>query len=147
MYRTSGSHPYGAPGNLLRDTTDRGVKWDPTRNMYSYTYDPKTDKIRASTLTRDVPENWFYYKGKWGDKAYPLSDKRQYKLGSELHYASGPTGPWKKNLGRKGPCENPNDGNGCMAIGNADEWDAVPRNFTVEQLTQWRKDLGLLEDE
>jgi hypothetical protein len=107
MYRTSGIQRYVLPFGLLQDITDRGPLWDPTLNMYSFTYDPRNDVVHASNLTPDAPESWFHFRGKWGDKAYPMDDPRQYRFAGELHYGSGPTGPKFKNLGRASVCQNP----------------------------------------
>ena len=39
MYATPGTHAYILPWGLLHDETDRGPLWDPTLNLYSYTYE------------------------------------------------------------------------------------------------------------
>jgi hypothetical protein len=137
MYRTAGIHKYVLPFGLLQDITNRGVLWDPLLNMYSYTYDHKRDIIRASNFTPDAPEEWFYFRGNWGDKYYPMSDPRQYKFAGELHYVSGPTGPSFKNLGRKGPCQGW-DEYACMKAGDVDEIDSLPRIITPEEWEKWR---------
>jgi hypothetical protein len=109
MYRTPGTHNYIAPFGLLKDVTDKGPIWDPTLNLYSYTYDPKSDIVRAGDFSPDAPEEWFHYRGKWGDKAYPMDDKRQYRFAGELHYVSGPTGPKSKHLDRRRICQGRDD--------------------------------------
>ncbi|KAF2147024.1 uncharacterized protein K452DRAFT_282010 [Aplosporella prunicola CBS 121167] len=105
MYATPGTHAYILPWGLLHDVTDRGPLWDPLLNAHSYTYDYAADKLRASALTPQAPTNWFYYKGHWGDKFYPLSDPRQYRFAGQYHYVNGPLGPRHKNLGRKRICQ------------------------------------------
>ncbi|KAF4554677.1 VPS62-like protein 2 [Elsinoe fawcettii] len=105
MYATPGSHPYVLPWGLLHDQTDRGPLWDPTQNVYTYTFDLGKRELRASTRTPDAPTDWFYYRGHWGDRAYPLSDERQYKFAGQYHYVSGPLGPIYKNLARKEVCQ------------------------------------------
>lgn len=138
MYRTPGVHHYVLPFGLLQDITDKGALWDPLLNLYSYTYDPKRDIIRSSTVTPDIPEHWYYFRGKWGDKAYPMDDKRQYRFAGELAYVSGPTGPWKKNLGRKGPCQG-NDEYGCLVIGDVEVEDRLPRVISEEEWQRWKR--------
>lgn len=138
MYRTPGIHRYVLPFGLLQDITDRGVLWDPLHNMYAYTYDHKRDIIRASTVTPDAPEEWFYFRGAWGDKSYPMDDPRQYRFAGELHYVSGPTGPLFKNLGRKGPCQE-GDEHDCMQEGDVNKMDAMPRILTEDELERWMK--------
>ncbi|KAH7118889.1 hypothetical protein B0J11DRAFT_79609 [Dendryphion nanum] len=105
MYATSGVHPYILPGGILHDVTDRGPLWDPTLNLYSYTYDYKNDYLRASNITPKAPIEWFYFIGHWGDKFYPLSDPRQYRFLGQYHYVNGPLGPRFKNLGRQEICQ------------------------------------------
>lgn len=105
MYGTPGIHRYILPLGLLHDTTDRGPLWDPRQNMHAYTYDPARDYLRSSTLNPFSPTEWFYYIGHWGDKAYPLSDSRQYRFAGEYHYVNGPLGPRFKNLRRKKICQ------------------------------------------
>jgi hypothetical protein len=105
MYATPGLHPYVLPGGILHDETDRGPLWDPTLNLYSYTYDYRSDTLRSSNLNPKAPVGWFYFWGHWGDKFYPLSDPRQYRFLGQYHYVSGPLGPRFKNLGRKEICQ------------------------------------------
>lgn len=125
-------HQYVLPFGLLRDITDRGPLWDPLLNLYSYTYDPDKDIVRASDLTPDVPEAWFHFNGHWGDKRYPETDKRQYRFAGELHYVSGPTGPKFKNLGRKEICQGDNEctikdlaADGLPRVISPDEWEKM----------------------
>lgn len=105
MYGTPGLHPYVLPFGLLHDETDRGPLWDPAKNVQSYTYDPKADIVRASTLNPKSPTGWFHYAGHWGDKYYPLSDPRQYRFAGQYHFVNGPTGPKFKNLARRAICQ------------------------------------------
>ncbi|KAH3946499.1 hypothetical protein HBI81_027610 [Parastagonospora nodorum] len=105
MYATAGVHPYVLPGGILHDVTDRGPLWDPAQNMYSFTYDYRTDKLLSSNLTPTAPTSWFYFAGHWGDKFYPLSDPRQYRFVGQYHYVNGPLGPRFKNLGRQEICQ------------------------------------------
>ncbi|KAF2664658.1 hypothetical protein BT63DRAFT_429416 [Microthyrium microscopicum] len=129
MYRTAGVHHYVLPFGLLQDITDKGPLWDPTLNLYSVTYDPRTDIVRPGDLTPDVPTGWFDFAGHWGDKQYPMDDHRQYRFAGELHYVSGPTGPKWKNLARKEICE----GSGECHIQDV-ALDNVPRVFSQ---TEW----------
>ncbi|KAJ4349060.1 Vacuolar protein sorting-associated protein 62 [Ascochyta clinopodiicola] len=105
MYATAGVHPYVLPGGILHDVTDRGPLWDPTMNMYSYTYDYQRDHLATSNLTPEAPIGFFYFAGHWGDKFYPLSDPRQYRFLGQYHYVNGPLGPRFKNLGRQQICQ------------------------------------------
>ncbi|KAI9675161.1 MAG: Vacuolar protein sorting-associated protein 62 [Trizodia sp. TS-e1964] len=105
MYATPGIQSYVLPFGLLHDQTDRGPLWDPLLNSHTYTYDNHTGVLRASDLTPDSPTEWFYFTGHWGDKVYPLSDRRQYEFAGQYHYGSGPTGPRAKNLGRVNVCQ------------------------------------------
>lgn len=74
--------------------------------MHAYTYNMTERRLRSSNLTPKSPTEWFYFTGQWGDKAYPLSDRRQYTFAGQSHYVDGPTGPIHKNLGRKEVCMN-----------------------------------------
>ncbi|KAH6644399.1 hypothetical protein C7974DRAFT_383474 [Boeremia exigua] len=109
MYGTAGTHPYVLPGGILHDVTDRGPLWDPTMNMYSYTYDYQRDHLATSNLTPEAPIGFFYFAGHWGDKFYPLSDPRQYRFLGQYHYVNGPLGPRFKNLGRQQICQGNGD--------------------------------------
>jgi hypothetical protein len=107
MYATAGSHPYILPWGILHDQTDKGPLWDPALNSHAYVYDYKNDTLRASTLTPKAPTGWFHFAGHWGDKFYPLGDKRQYRFAGQYHYVNGPLGPKFKNLARKKICGGP----------------------------------------
>lgn len=110
MYATAGLHPYVLPWGILHDQTDRGPLWDPALNSHAYTYDFKNETLRASRLTPHAPTGWFHYAGRWGDKFYPLGDKRQYRFAGQYHYVNGPLGPKFKDLGRKKMCAGPPGG-------------------------------------
>ena len=109
MYATAGRHPYVLPWGILHDETDKGPLWDPALNSHAYTYDHKNDTLRSSTLTPKAPTGWFFFAGHWGDKFYPLADKRQYRFAGQYHYVNGPLGPRFKNLGRKHICGSPDN--------------------------------------
>ncbi|KAG5289379.1 vacuolar protein sorting protein 62 [Histoplasma ohiense] len=104
MYATPGTHAYILPWGLLHDRTDRGPLWDPARNYHGYTYDHNNDVLRASTANPQSPTAWFYFAGHWGDKFYPLGDRRQYRFVGQYHYVNGPYGPRFKELGRDKIC-------------------------------------------
>jgi hypothetical protein len=134
MYATPGIQPYVLPFHILHDTTDRGPLWDPAMNLYAYHYnttladgydrgirnnpsappppaaimDAQKNTLSPSSLTPHAPTSWFYFGGHWGDKYLPANDKRQYELGHEKAYVSGPAGPRFKALGRRTVCPNPN---------------------------------------
>ncbi|KAL2217753.1 hypothetical protein M432DRAFT_633278 [Thermoascus aurantiacus ATCC 26904] len=105
MYATPGTHSYILPLGLLHDKTDRGPLWDPLLNAHAYTYDYLNDTLRASNITPNAPTEWFYFNGHWGDKFYPLNDRRQYRIAGQYHYVNGPLGPRFKNLGRRKVCQ------------------------------------------
>lgn len=107
MYATTGVHEYILPWGLLHDVTDRGPLWDPLLNSHAYTYDFDEDNLRASTFSPAAPTEWFYFKGHWGDKFYPLSDPRQYRFAGQYHYVNGPVGPRFKHLNRHKVCQGP----------------------------------------
>ncbi|KAF9882588.1 Vacuolar protein sorting-associated protein 62 [Aspergillus nanangensis] len=107
MYATPGVHDYLLPWGLLHDQTDRGPLWDPLLNSHSYTYDYDNDILRPSTASPNSPTGWFYYKGHWGDKFYPLGDTRQYRFAGQYHYVNGPIGPRFKHLNRRKICQGP----------------------------------------
>ena len=105
MYATAGLQPYILPLGLLHDATSRGPLWDPALNLHAFSYNPTSDTLTASSRTPHSPTGWFFFNGKWGDKAYPLSDPRQYGWLGEYHYVNGPLGPRFKNLGRRKVCQ------------------------------------------
>ena len=107
MYATPGLHPYVLPWGILHDETDRGPLWDPALNSHAFTYDLEDHVLRASNATPNAPVGWFHFAGHWGDKFYPLGDKRQYRFAGQYHYVNGPLGPKFKNLGRKKICGGP----------------------------------------
>jgi hypothetical protein len=128
MYAVPGTHPYILPWGILHDVTDRGPLWDPTLNSHSYTYDFKNETLRSSNYTPNAPIGWFDFAGHWGDKFYPLGDKRQYRFAGQYHYVNGPLGPKFKHLGRKKICQGP-DSSPCVIknwLGSGDKIGTVP---------------------
>ncbi|EED23579.1 conserved hypothetical protein [Talaromyces stipitatus ATCC 10500] len=105
MYATPGIHEYVLPWGLLHDQTDRGPLWDPLLNSHYFTYDYLSDVLRASNLNPSAPTEWFFFNGHWGDKFYPLGDRRQYRFAGQYHYVNGPLGPRFKHLGRRKVCQ------------------------------------------
>ncbi|THX41482.1 hypothetical protein D6D10_02698 [Aureobasidium pullulans] len=105
IYATPGLHPYVLPWGLLHDQTDKGPLWDPTLNHHAYVYNYTSRHLKSSAQTPHAPVSWFNFRGHWGDKMYPMSDKRQYRFWGQYHYVSGPIGPRFKNLGRKKVCQ------------------------------------------
>lgn len=128
MYPNPGIHEYILPWGILRDRTDRGPLWDPLLNLKAYTYDFKHDHVRASNVTPEVPTEWFHFKGHWGDKAYPLSDHRQYQFAGQFHYVNGPIGPKYKSLGRESLCTGKTK---CHLK------DARPADYSTELMGSW----------
>lgn len=109
MYSTPGTQRYVLPWGLLLDLTDRGPLWDPLLNSHSYTYNTSTHTFRSSHITPQAPTEWLHFTGHWGDKAYPITDKRQYLFAGQYHYVSGPPGPYSHRLDRKKVCQGKGD--------------------------------------
>ncbi len=123
VYVSKGSHAnYAIPGihshvipnlNLpfgaLQDYTDKGKRWDSLGSSYVYRYEAGSD---AFTAFGDAPTAWLSWKGKWGDEAYPSSDKRQKEVFGQKKYVGGPTGPADKQLNREKVC--PDNGIQCI---------------------------------
>ncbi|KAI2467029.1 vacuolar protein sorting-associated protein [Annulohypoxylon bovei var. microspora] len=109
MYATPGNHPYVLPFKMLKDVTDRGPLWDPSKNLRGYWYDYAATKddegLEPAKENPEEPTSWFHYKGTWGDKLYGLDDARQWRLFGQYHYVTGPQGPKFKNLGREKVCQ------------------------------------------
>ncbi|KAJ5474990.1 hypothetical protein N7539_008056 [Penicillium diatomitis] len=126
MYAHPGIHEYVLPWGLLHDVTDQGPLWDPVLNSKSYTYDVDNDKLRSSTANPEAPTEWFYFRGRWGDKFYPLDDPRQYRFAGQYHWVNGPTGPRFKHLDRNKVCQGP-DRATCVIRDFADEPKKTPK--------------------
>lgn len=114
-YAISGTHDHtipnlNLPGGVLEDHTDRGIYWDPLLSAYAYRFDAGTNSF--TPYAQGSPTNWLYFKGRWGDEEYPVSDKRQVKLFGQAKFSSGPTGPADKQLNRDKVC--PDNGNLCI---------------------------------
>ncbi|KAI1756341.1 vacuolar sorting-associated protein [Xylaria castorea] len=108
MYAMPGNHPYVLPFSMLKDVTDRGPLWDPSKNFRSYWYDYSAAEGEGLEPTQENPEaptGWFHFRGRWGDKIYGLDDTRQWRLFGQYHYVTGPQGPKFKNLGRRKVCQ------------------------------------------
>ncbi|KAI1200828.1 vacuolar sorting-associated protein [Nemania serpens] len=108
MYAMPGKHPYVLPFEMLKDVTDRGPLWDPSKNFRSYWYDYSADEgegLEPTLENPSAPTGWFHFRGRWGDKMYGLDDKRQWRLFGQYHYVTGPQGPKFKNLGRRKVCQ------------------------------------------
>ncbi|GAP89577.2 putative mfs sugar transporter protein [Rosellinia necatrix] len=104
MYAMPGNHPYVLPFQMLKDVTDHGPLWDPSKNYRSYWYNysaPEGEGLDPTRENPDAPIGWFHFNGRWGDKLYGLDDKRQWRLFGQYHYVTGPQGPKFKNLGRR----------------------------------------------
>ncbi|KAI0855240.1 vacuolar sorting-associated protein [Xylaria cubensis] len=109
MYAMPGNHPYVLPFQMLKDVTDRGPLWDPSKNFRSYWYDysaPEGEGLEPTQENPEAPTGWFHFRGRWGDKLYGLDDTRQWRLFGQYHYVTGPQGPKFKNLGRRKVCQN-----------------------------------------
>ena len=113
-YAITGAHSHVIPNlNLpfgsLEDHTDKGKKWDSLSSSYVYQFDAASG---AFTAYDDAPVEWLQWKGRWGDQAYPSSDKRQKELFGQKKYGDGPTGPADKQLNREKVC--PDNGIECI---------------------------------
>lgn len=82
-YARPGIHYYAIPFHLLADVTDKGTLWDVTKNAYIYQWNMTSDMLMASDETPGAPVEWFDYDGRWGDRFYPLSDRRQYRVAGQ----------------------------------------------------------------
>lgn len=113
-YAIGGTHSHVIPNlNLpfgtLEDYTDKGKKWDPLGSSSVYRFDAASG---AFTVYGDASVDWLGWKGRWGDEAYPSSDKRQKELFGQKKYVDGPTGPVEKQLNRERVCPE----NGILCI-------------------------------
>ncbi|KAI1425052.1 vacuolar sorting-associated protein [Xylaria sp. FL1777] len=108
MYAMPGNHPYVLPFEMLKDVTDRGPLWDPSKNFRSYWYDysaAEGEGLEPTEENPNAPTGWFHFNGRWGDQLYGLDDERQWRLFGQYHYVTGPQGPKFKNLGRRKVCQ------------------------------------------
>jgi hypothetical protein len=117
-YATKGTHDHTIPDfNLplgpLQDYTSQGTLWDPTLSSYFYTFNGTTNTF--TNADGKSPVGAMYFKGKWGDQQYPMSDKRQKDFFGFKKFTSGPTGPWDKQLNRTKVC--PSNGILCIVRG------------------------------
>lgn len=76
-------HYYAIPFHLLADVTDKGTLWDVTKNSYIYKWNMTSDVLTPSRETPLAPVEWFHFEGRWGDRFYPLSDRRQYRVAGQ----------------------------------------------------------------
>lgn len=119
-YASVGQHAHDVPFffSALSDFTDRGLLWDPAKNFYGYTFSDPDLTSKESPLDQDIEFkpyrqheldtiglSWLQYKGRWGNKKLPLSDKRQHVMPFQYTYIDGPTGPIGKRLLREDICE------------------------------------------
>ncbi|THH33205.1 hypothetical protein EUX98_g1011 [Antrodiella citrinella] len=114
-YATPGDHLHGT-NNTLDDRTDSGALWDVTLNFRGYWFDNATQAFsiaggrNVGALEEsfdDEGTGWLDFQGMWGDEQYPVGEHGQFCDSPEAClFASGPTGPIAKNLGRTLPCQN-----------------------------------------
>ena len=114
-YATKGTHDHTIPDlNLpigpLEDYCSQGMLWDPTLSAYFYNFNATTNAF--TNADGNSPVGAMYFKGKWGDEQYPMSDKRQKDFFGFKKYVGGPTGPWDKQLNRTKVCPE----NGILCI-------------------------------
>ncbi|KAI8990687.1 hypothetical protein BD414DRAFT_484490 [Trametes punicea] len=116
-YATPGQHCHDLPFDLLCDETDAGLLWDPTLNYRGFWFDNATQTFSVAGGAgfggqEEVAEGaeWLSFEGMWGDEQYPVLKHGQYCVPlegtEECLFASGPTGPVGKNLGRTTVCEH-----------------------------------------
>lgn len=113
-YAIGGTHSHVIPNlNLpfgaLEDYTNKGKRWDSVGSSYAYRFNAASG---AFTAYDDAPVEWLQWRGRWGDKEYPSSDKRQRELFGQKKYVDGPTGPVEKQLNREKVCPE----NGILCI-------------------------------
>lgn len=113
-YATSGIHDHTIPNfNLpvgpLEDHTDKGTRWDPILNAYTYSYDITTNTFVP--YNGQDPIEWLEFSGNWGDAQLPDSTPGQIDIFGEAKYVGGPTGPADKDLARSAVCP---DGDACI---------------------------------
>ncbi|ODV95482.1 hypothetical protein PACTADRAFT_50198 [Pachysolen tannophilus NRRL Y-2460] len=112
-YASVGQHAHDLPYSILSDFTDRGLLWDPSKNYLAYT--AEFNPIKGINVTyangsipnreRDEYGDWLNFRGYWGNKQLPGSDKRQVWSPFGWKYINGPAGPLNKNLDRVSPCQ------------------------------------------
>ena len=114
-YAKSGTHDHTIPNvnlpnvGILTDYTDKGTLWDPLLNAYFYSYNAGANTYTA--YDPSYPTGWLQYLGRWGDKQYPDSDRRQHKIlgiDATARFVDGPTGPEDKQLSRDDVCPKAN---------------------------------------
>jgi len=97
--KTSGDHPYSLPLGLLKDQTNKGPRWDITKNFRGFWYNPSNGAIDAAPgagsggdLQPGEGTSWLNFGGQWGDKQWPTSKLGQYCLFDQCNIVGGPTG-------------------------------------------------------
>ncbi|KAI5807504.1 hypothetical protein DFH27DRAFT_322324 [Peziza echinospora] len=113
-YPVPGIHRRILPWSLLVDFADNGTLWDPALNANIFSLNLTTDlllpytdpqyQITPTLANPEAPTRWFDFDGRWGDRTYPINDKRQYGLLGVWYMVSGPLGPKWKELNRRGVC-------------------------------------------
>ncbi|TGZ81413.1 hypothetical protein EX30DRAFT_371415 [Ascodesmis nigricans] len=135
-YATPGIHYYAIPFHLLADHTNRGHLWDIKKNNLVFHYNLTADVLTADNRNKDFPVEWFHYEGRWGDRRYPESDKRQYGgIAGQYAWVSGPQGPKSKNLGRTTICIHEEACDVKESIWLDEVWDGE------WEVKEWGKDL------
>lgn len=94
--------------DLVVDHTDNGVFWDPLASAYLYDYDVASGIFSA--YNGADPTAWLDFKGRWGDNQLPDSTPGQLDVFGQRKWATGPTGPYDKDLTRSAVCP---DGKPC----------------------------------
>ena len=82
---------YGIPDwanpNILYDTTDKGHLWDSNQNKYQFWYSVEDGFVAAPGT--DVPVNWLYFEGYWGDEAVSRQPLKGLEIGRPLKLTFG----------------------------------------------------------
>ncbi|KAH8593002.1 hypothetical protein B0O99DRAFT_516521 [Bisporella sp. PMI_857] len=90
------------PNNIAYDHTSSGHLWDPMLSAYYYTYSMDTQKLTPAK--GDMPVNYLYFEGRWGDQEYGDEVEGQELFRGYHKWTGGPQGPIFKHLDRRGVC-------------------------------------------
>lgn len=96
--------------SIVVDYCDAGLLWDPVLSAYFYHLDPTSFSLTRLFPPDSEPSSntnstsFLYYTGLWGDAEYAYYNPRQWTLPwiGMKRFVSGPTGPAKKQLVRRG---------------------------------------------
>ncbi|KAH8895249.1 hypothetical protein GQ53DRAFT_743982 [Thozetella sp. PMI_491] len=105
-YVSEGHHVHDV---VLVDICDAGLLWDPVLAAYFYHLDPTSNVLTRMFPPGPPPDksnltDFLYFHGMWGDAKYPDDNPRQLTVPyfGLKRFESGPTGPYDKQLVRRG---------------------------------------------